>query len=340
MRRGLVWLQLLIGWLPMWAMFAVFMLVMHDPHGEHVARAFLAAFRLIGVAALLAFVVQKLLERVPWPHPFRFSFLLVHVAGAIAYSGAWALLSNLIESAFHGRLIVSGAGLVPLMLMGTWLYVMVIGVSYATRESQRAALAEATAARAQLAALRSQINPHFLFNALHTVVQLIPAEPRRAADAAERLGGLLRLTIEEDRDLVTLSEERAFVERYLEMEQLRFGDRLRVHIDVPDEAADAVVPSFALLTLVENAVRHGAESSIEPVDVHLAGRVENGTLTLVVRDTGTGSRTPDDRNGTGLRRLEERLKVLYGRNAHLDARPDTPRGFVATLTIPREHDDE
>lgn len=323
----------------MWAMFLMFMLAMHDPHGEHVGRAALAALRLIIVAAVLALLAQRLVDRVPWPHPFRLSFLMVHFAGSIAYSAAWTAINNVVESAFHGGFVIAGPGVLPLMLLGMWLYIMVIGVSYATREAERAAFAEAAAARAQMAALRSQINPHFLFNALHTVVQLIPTAPRRAADAAERLGALLRHTIEEDRDLVTLSEERAFVEQYLEMEQLRFGDRLRVHIEVSADAADALLPSFALLTLVENAVRHGVESSVEPVDVHVAGSVDDGVLTLVVRDTGAGAMAGGERAGTGLHRLEERLSVLYGRKARLDTRPDTPGGFVATLTIPREHDE-
>src|SRR4026208_1160253 len=100
---------------------------------------------------------------------------------------------------------------------------MVSGVVYASEATERASKAEAIAARSQLAALRAQLNPHFLFNALHTVVQLMPVDPKGASRAAEQLAGLLRVTLEQDRDLVLLAEEWSFVEKYLELESLRFG---------------------------------------------------------------------------------------------------------------------
>jgi LytS/YehU family sensor histidine kinase len=157
-------------------------------------------------------------------------------------------------------------------------------VSYATSATERAARAEAEASRAQLSALRSQLNPHFLFNALHTIVQLIPREPARAAQAAEQLGGLLRDTLEEDRDVVALAEERAFVERYLAVQRLRFGDRLSVRIDVSPEADQSLVPSFALLT--------AAEQLGMPLKA-LKREVEDGSIVAV--STASGSASPAKR---------------------------------------------
>jgi LytS/YehU family sensor histidine kinase len=222
-------------------------------------------------------------------------------------------------------------------VLGVWLYVMVAGVAYASQAAQRAARAEALAARSQLAALRAQLNPHFLFNALHTVVQLIPLEPRRAAQAAEQLAGLLRTTVEEDRDLVTLAEERSFVERYLDIERIRFGDRLRVSVRASADADEALLPSFALQTLVENAVRHGAAPQVEPTDILVEGTVTSGVLTLSVVDTGAGIRAghTGSGGGTGLARLRERLTALYGNAASLVIAPGTGRGFSATLTVPQ-----
>jgi len=217
--------------------------------------------------------------------------------------------------------------------------VMVAGVSYTTVATERAARAEANAARAQLAALRAQLNPHFLFNALHAVVQLIPREPKRAAQAAEQLAGLLRGTIEEDRDLVSMAEEWAFVEKYLELEHLRFGDRLRVTAEMTEDAKSALVPVFALQTLVENAVRHGAAPRVEATDIAIRASTENGTLTVSVRDTGDGAgSTSGDGTGTGLNRLRERLAVLYGGDARLDVGREASGGFLAQLVIPRGDD--
>ena len=107
--------------------------------------------------------------------------------------------------------------------------------------------------------------------------------------AAEQLAGLLRGAIEEDRDLVPVSEEWAFVERYLDIERIRFGDRLRVHVRLSEDARSALLPVVVLQKLVENAVRHGAAPRVEPTDIAIAGSVANGMLTLVVRDSGGGA---------------------------------------------------
>ena len=99
------------------------------------------------------------------------------------------------------------------------------------------------------------MHPHFIFNALHTVVQLIPREPTRAAEAAELIAELLRTVVEEDRDVIALAEEWRFVERYLEIERIRFGERLDIDVRISPAARSATLPSFSLQTMVENAVQ-------------------------------------------------------------------------------------
>jgi LytS/YehU family sensor histidine kinase len=349
MRRSLVWLQIIIGWLPIWALYTLLITAVHTGTRSHVAA--LIALRMVVAAAILGIGVQRLTERYPWPHPFRVSFVALHTVGAAAYSVAFLLLNSVIESlvrqssfitVMHGEgvagtiFISNVPGAVAFMMSGVWMYVMITGVSYATRATERAALAEAEASRAQLSALRSQLNPHFLFNALHTIVQLIPRQPDRAAQAAEQLGALLRDTIEEDRDLVSFAEERAFVERYLAVQRLRFGDRLQVRIDVTPEADDALVPSFALLTLVENAVRHGAEPNVDATEIVVHGSTTRDSLVLTVEDSGVGGANDGAvTNGTGLKRLRERLVALYDSRARLETTSRDPRGFLASLTIPR-----
>ena len=336
MSRAWVWLHLLIGWLPVWALFTTLLVTAHPE--VSLAGASLIALRMMVAAAAVGFLVQRLTERLPWPHPFRVRFLAIHTVAAALYAVAWLLLNSVIESLLRGQvMIIVGYGVGPFLVLGVWLYVMVAGVSYATQAAERAARAEANAARSRLAALRAQLHPHFLFNALHTVVQLMPREPRRAAQAAEELAGLLRTTIEEDRDLVSLAEERAFVDRYLAIEHLRFGERLRIRMDIPTDTEDVLVPSFALQTLVENAVHHGAAPQIEPTDIAVTARVAAGVLTLTVHDTGAGA-TADavaHSAGTGLRRLRDRLASLYDSRARLDAAASPAGGFTATLVVPQ-----
>ena len=334
-RRSLS-LWLLGVWLPVGGLFATLMLTAHPDVSW--AAALRGALRMMVVAAVLSAGVQRLTERLPWPHPFRLRFAAAHLLAAALFAVAWLLLNSLIASVFHGQAVLAvGPGVVAFLVTGVWLYVTVAGVSYATRATERAARAEAMAARAQLAVLRAQLHPHFLFNALHTVVHLIPRDPRRAAQAAEQLAGLLRTSMEEDRDLVTFAEERAFVERYLDIERIRFGDRLRVQVRVDEAAGEATLPSFALQTLVENAVRHGAAPRVEPTDVTVTASLEDGRLVVGVHDSGAGA-TPAQlaAGGTGLARLRERLEALYGRRGRLEVATAPGGGLAAVLVVPQD----
>jgi len=333
--RRLAWLLLLVAWLPVWAAFSALILVAHPQVSGR--AALWIGFRLVAAAALLGTFLQRVLEKLPWPRPLEIRFLAQQLVLATLYSVCWLVLNSLVESLIHWRLMAAlGPGLGPNLVMGFWLYGIVAAVVYAHQSTERAARAEAVAAESQLAALRAQLNPHFLFNALHGIIQLIPPDPKRAAGAAEQLAALLRSTIEEDRDFVAVAEEWAFVERYLDLEHLRFGDRLIIRTTLADEARAVQLPSFALQTLVENAVRHGAGPRVESTEIVLEASVSRQLLTVQVRDNGAGA-DPDAvlaSAGSGLRRLRERLAVLYGDSGRLDIVTRPGQGFSATLVLP------
>ena len=338
--RAWTWLPLLIGWLPIGALITVMVVL---AHGDSIHQAAFIALRLLGCAALLGLAVHRLSARLPWPHPFRLSFVAIHVVAAAAYALALILLFSAVDSLLRGRLGLSlGPGLAVFVITGLWLYLMIAGVAYASRTAQRAAQISLMEARSQLAALRMQLQPHFLFNALHTVVQLIPIDPRGAVHATELLAGLLRSTIEEQRDLVSLEQEWAFVQRYLALEGLRFGERLVLRSEIEPAALRARLPSFAMQTLVENAVRHAAAPSIEPTLLRITARLDAGQLNLSVSDDGPGADlTALERgSGTGLRRLRERLGWLFGSSAALSFHVATPRGLTARLSVPQLPDDD
>ena len=345
--RPWVWLQLVIGWLPVWVLYTLLVSPVNEIHaGSSLRSAPLTAFIAVAIAAALGILVQRFTERNPWPYPFRPGFIALHFGAAVLYSALWVTLKAGAEVLLHpdrDLMAVFHFLLLPNLVLGIWLYVMVAGVTYAARATERASQAEAIAARSQLAALRGQLNPHFLFNALHTVVQLIPRDPKEASRAAEGIANLLRTTVEEDRDLIPLAEERSFVERYLELERVRFGDRLRVRINTTPQTEHVLVPSFALQTLVENAVRHGAGPQLEPTEITIEASLSGGLLTLTVTDTGKGAPAPGPlvgkATGTGLQRLRERLEVLYGSGARLTLTGGAT-GFTAALSIPETPADE
>jgi LytS/YehU family sensor histidine kinase len=288
------------------------------------------------VGLAVVFLIHRLVRRLPWPRPFRLRFAALHLMLAPLAAATWWAVSTPLEAV----IAPGGSDLDPsrrvqeMLLIGSIFYFIVAGISYAAENSARAALSESAAARTQLAALRAQLHPHFLFNALHTVVQLIPVDPRRAAEAAELVGDLLRSALDEQRDEVALGEEWQFVSRYLELQRIRFGDRLVVRSEIPDDLLCVRVPSFALQTLIENAVRHGAESRVGPTEIVISGSRNGSTMKLAVRNPVDGKAPADARMGTGLARLRERLQVLYGSAARLDSSRSTSSTYESILTLP------
>lgn len=337
MGRAWIWAQWLIGWLPVAALFAVLMMTVH---GAGFASALHYSLRLMATAALLGLLVHRFTARLPWPHPLKFGFIAKHALGAALYAVAWVAANSAVESVVERRVVVVvGPGIAAYLVTGVWFYVMIAGVAYAQRAAARNAQLEALQARSQLAALRAQLHPHFLFNALHTVVQLIPLDPERATRAAEQLAALLRASFDNPRELVTLREEWAVVQLYLDIEAIRFGERLIVATDFAPAALGEALPSFALQTLVENAVRHGAAPRVAPTTLRVRASVEGAGLRIVVEDDGMGAEPAAlQAAGTGLRRLRERLSGIYGGGATLALDTAPGRGLRAELRLPLQRD--
>jgi hypothetical protein len=197
--------------------------------------------------------------------------------------------------------------------------------------------AESTAQQAQLAALRYQLNPHFLFNALNSISALIVT--RRNEDAehmTEKLSGFLRASLAyEPGDLIPLDEELALLDDYLDIESIRFGSKLVVEMDCDPDAGEVRVPVFLIQPLVENAVKHGVAHSKQPVKIAIEADIDGGTLCVTVRN----DRVPFEeqeaprRPGVGLANVRQRLKAVYGEAASLATEMEE-RHFCARLCIP------
>jgi two-component system LytT family sensor kinase len=234
---------------------------------------------------------------------------------------------------------------------GIGIYMLIALSSYAFdyyrryRESQlRTFQLEAQLSHAQLQALKMQLHPHFLFNTLHSISALLNKDPESARKMITRLGDFLRLTLENSGSQeVTLEQEMTFLSCYLEIERIRFQDRLVTRLDVSEQTLDAKVPNLILQPIVENAIRHGIAPRSSPGLIEIEAERRNSTLRIQVRDNGPGlpgHRTSENMftKGLGLANTEKRLEQLYGA-AHLFDLSDHPEGgLVVTLEIPFHKD--
>jgi signal transduction histidine kinase len=191
------------------------------------------------------------------------------------------------------------------------------------------------AAEARLRSLESRIHPHFLFNTLNSISALIAVNPARAEQIVGRLATLLRASLDTTRQpLIPLSDELAMVESYLDIERVRFGEKLRGSVEVPAELLDSRVPPMSVQSLVENAVKHGIAPQSGGGQLLVVASAENGSLRIEVRDTGPGFDLAAIHAGHGLDSLVERLDALFGEKARLNVvRRD---GYsVVEMVLPR-----
>lgn len=234
-------------------------------------------------------------------------------------------------------------------VIGGLIYLAIAGGTYAWENAQRlredaarAAQADALRARAELAALRSQLNPHFLLNTLHAALGLVRRDPALAERALERLGETLHYGLRmhrESRDQVTLADEWAFTRSYLEIESLRLEDRLELRLEADPEAMEGLVPPFVLQPLVENAILHAVAPRKAEGRVAITARRRGDHLRLEVSDDGPGMpETFPLSAGLGLRLLRERLALLYAGNATLSLQPAEGGGLHATIDLPLDRE--
>ena len=316
------------------------------------------------VYALLTPIVFVISKRWPLSKPHLFRRTLFHLGMSLVFCIAWATCGKLLQFALN--LIFNQSALRTAMAAGTkqfatflaidWLswvfttlpfgvavYLCVVGIEHASRyfveareqELQVARLSEQLAG-ARFAALQAQVNPHFLFNTLNTIAVLVRDNERQAAVAiVEQLSEVLRASLSSHRqNEVTLGEELDLVRQYVAIERARFSDRLRPGFIVDDGLLKALVPSFAVQTLVENAIRHGIAKQPDAGRLTVEARKDGDMLVISVMDDGLGIEPDDIKPGHGIENTRERLRALYGDKATLEVRKRPEGGTVAVLRLP------
>ena len=297
-------------------------------------------------------LILRLAQKAPLQmrHLRNWAFHLATCAGIGLASSAWlAWLENLlnpwakvpaVQPFVHLWLYKFYNGLL-LFLM---LYGFVLVVSYVLGSRERLAKQQTETARlneqlskAQLDALRRQVEPHFLFNTLNAIAGLVR---EKKTDAAVRmiagLSDFLRRTLEDsDRQQVPLGEEMEFLQKYLDIQKARFGDRLQLKVDVPRELFHAQIPSLILQLVVENAVKHGIAKLAQGGAIRIGASRSNGSLRLNIYNDGPSLPADWETNsGIGIANMRTRLRSLYGDAFELNMQNQAPRGVEVTVSVP------
>lgn len=267
--------------------------------------------------------------------------LLVHLAMALAWfavhNAAMTVASRVADPlapAVYGEAYLMRAQFKWPVHFVTYLFL--IALLLLVRSSVRTGKLQEGLAEAQLLNLRTQLQPHFLFNALHTVGALIRRDDREGAiDTLVSLSDLLRRSLSHAADdEVTLREEIDFLHVYMQVQRARFGSRLRTTVDVAPDMWEERVPFLLLQPLVENAIHHGVESGVGEGEVGVRARREDGLLHILVEDRGPGFDEEDIGAGVGIPNLRRRLAALYGERARLVVEDRAEGGASVSVVVP------
>lgn len=314
-RYTLTWTQAVLGRIPSWMMVAL------------LAPAALAFARRYPLDR------EHVARRAPLHLAAAFAFALLHLLGRALYLAATRADWGEFAIYMNKSALIAVDMLTYAAIVGAWH-----AASY-RREARDRALAESqlrqSLAQAQLSALRHQLNPHFLFNTLNAISTMsLQRRHDEVVATLGHLGELLRATLDDDLPQeIPIATELELLDRYLEIQRIRFGDRLSVRVEVAAAARDAMVPSMILQPLVENAIVHGVSPTPGPAAVTIRARLEEANLVVEVEDTGPGF-GPDAQRGIGLANTSARLDQLYGSAGTLTTGAANKQGGRVCLVLP------
>jgi signal transduction histidine kinase len=290
------------------------------------------------IPPLLWLVRRAPLERATWGTRLPMYVVVTSVAAVAKYT-----LTVPLQRWIFGTQRSLGSALASNTISEAMIFWAVVGVLHAVefyrRFQEREALAmqlRAQLSESQLDALRAQLHPHFLFNALNAATTLVHRDANAADVMLTQLSELLRHALRSDpRHETSLREELGFLDQYVNIMRTRFGDQLTVERHVPDGLGRALVPTFVLQPLVENALEHGVRRLDSPGRVEIDATSETDTLLISVRDNGSGEQSPRSEGlGIGLANTRARLEALYGTAAELRLIPHADGGMEAALRLP------
>jgi two-component system LytT family sensor kinase len=309
--------------------------------------ALMAAFISYYPLALYSILVLVFCKKFRLEQHHIVPFVIVHFMAAVFFAISWQVVDYLIcwllwrEAAFYYRPLKSVG--VFMVYNGILIYALLAGIFYTMemfkqyREKElKSSQLQMLTKESELKALKTQLNPHFLFNTLNTIYALIDQQSQKAKSTVTNLSELLRYSLAAfNQDFVPMEKEIESTKTYLNIEKARFGNRLQVHFDIDSKTLGYKVPPMILQPLVENAVKHGISSSKEEGTVEISTRLTDG-IEILVKNTGknfSSMKEKPDGKGIGLGNLRQRLEHIYGNRAVFNAAPQDSGGYLVRIFL-------
>lgn len=326
-RRFLMWMA---AWIPLGiVLILVTRLSTHLSFGESAA----VMSPCVVVLALACLSPLYMCRALPLRSSTPLRIVTHHLAAAIILSGCVILVGRFgaamlqVDASF-------GAAVPVLAVVILMIFLVSVALHYAALEFEAARRSEILARDAQLRALKSQVNPHFLFNSLNSISALTSIDAGEARQMCIRLADFLRTSLRlGERVAIPFAEEMALTRMYLDVEQVRFGGKLRVKQDVEPACTDCDIPALIIQPLVENAVKHGIAMMSEGGEITMTARRDRDLLRFTIANPFDPEAPSAGRNGLGLRNIRERLEARYGASAHMEIQVEE-RCYRVALTIP------
>lgn len=350
MRR--FWLLYAAGWVPMVLLYAVATRIDDLLSGNFkILEALLNAAHTLGPAPFLLTLVWPVTGYLEKRSRGPVFAVVLHTITAILFVAVWHALVYASSYLYYGPQIAQRmvqSWFIWQAMWGLMMYAVIAGVFHAVRAVEAArrqavatAQAETLLMRSELVALRNKLNPHFLFNTLHSIIALTRKDGNAAETALLKFSDMLRYVLETEKsgvDMVRLEDELQFVRDYLDLESLRLGNRLSVNWQIDESAKSQIVPSLSVQPLVENSIKHAFNPRVQQGVLTISAKLDSvqNQLLIGVSDDGPGCdlAAVGQSTGLGVRTVERRLKLEYRDQATFDIATAPKAGFRVQMTIP------
>jgi len=331
-RRFGIWMA---AWIPLGA---ILVLVAHLSGRLTVLESLAVMTPAIVVMAFVCLSPFYVCRSLPLRSAPREKILINHLTAALILTGGVMLVgrfaASLLTPSFERLDQRFGSAVPVLAVVVLMIYIVAVALHYAALELEASRRAEIYAREAQLKALKAQVNPHFLFNSLNSISALTTIDAGQAREMCVRLADFLRTSLRlGERVTVSFAEEMALMKMYLDVEQVRFGGRLRLKQEIDPACSDCDVPALLIHPLVENAVKHGIAMMAEGGEIVLSGQRDHDWLRFSISNPYDPEAPSTGRNGLGLRNIRDRLESRYGASARMDIKVEE-RLYSVMLTLP------